>query len=66
MKSCVGIIGLGSMGASLARNLARHGYRVSVYNRTFEKAEEFVKEFPDDGFVLCETLEDLASSLPAP
>ena len=66
MKSCVGIIGLGSMGASLARNLARHGYKVSVYNRTFEKAEEFVKEFPDDGFVLCETLEDLASSLPAP
>ena len=66
MKSCVGIIGLGSMGASLARNLARHGYKVSVYNRTFEKAEEFVKDNPDDGFVLCRTLEDLASSLPAP
>ncbi|MBR6440388.1 MAG: NADP-dependent phosphogluconate dehydrogenase [Aeriscardovia sp.] len=66
MKSCVGIIGLGSMGASLARNLARHGYKVSVYNRTFEKAEEFVKEAPEEGFALCRTLEDLASSLPAP
>ena len=66
MKGCVGIIGLGSMGASIALNLARNGYKVSVYNRTFQKAEDFVKENPDEGFVLCRTLEDLASSLPAP
>ena len=66
MKGCVGIIGLGSMGASIALNLARNGYKVSVYNRTFQKAEDFVKENPDKGFVLCRTLEDLASSLPSP
>lgn len=66
MKGCVGIIGLGSMGASLALNLARNGYRVSVYNRTFQKAQDFVKENPDEGFVLCSSLEDLSSSLPSP
>ena len=66
MKGCVGIIGLGSMGASIALNLAGNGYKVSVYNRTYQKAEDFVKENPDKGFVLCRTLEDLSSSLPAP
>lgn len=66
MKGCVGIIGLGSMGASLALNLAGKGYRVSVYNRTFQKAQDFVKENPDAGFVLCRTVEALSSSLPSP
>ena len=66
MKGCVGIIGLGSMGASIALNLAGNGYKVSIYNRTYQKAEDFVKENPDKGFVLCRTLEDLSSSLPAP
>ena len=66
MKGCVGIIGLGSMGASIALNFAGNGYKVSVYNRTYRKAEDFVKKNPDKGFVLCRTLEDLSSSLPAP
>jgi len=32
-------IGLGKMGAPMARNLLRAGHRVAVYNRTREKAE---------------------------
>ncbi len=30
----VGLIGLGVMGRNLVLNMADHGYRVAVYNRT--------------------------------
>jgi len=40
----IGIIGLGRMGANIARRLARNGHSVVVYNRTTEKAVELAKE----------------------
>lgn len=43
MKFHVGLIGLAVMGQNLALNIARKGYKVSVYNRTTQKTEEFVK-----------------------
>ncbi|MNI10231.1 2-hydroxy-3-oxopropionate reductase [compost metagenome] len=36
----IGFIGLGTMGKPMATNLLNKGYRVTVYNRTTEKAEE--------------------------
>jgi len=38
----VGLIGLAVMGQNLALNLADHGYRVAVYNRTTAVMEKFV------------------------
>jgi 3-hydroxyisobutyrate dehydrogenase-like beta-hydroxyacid dehydrogenase len=35
----IAFIGLGKMGAGMARNLLRAGHRVAVYNRTREKSE---------------------------
>ena len=35
----VGFIGLGHMGQAMARNLLKSGHRVTVYNRTRDKAE---------------------------
>jgi 3-hydroxyisobutyrate dehydrogenase-like beta-hydroxyacid dehydrogenase len=35
----VGFIGLGNMGQAMARNLLKAGHRVTVYNRSREKAE---------------------------
>src|SRR5713101_9349689 len=35
----VGLIGLGRMGAGIAKSLLRAGHRVTVYNRTRERAE---------------------------
>jgi 3-hydroxyisobutyrate dehydrogenase-like beta-hydroxyacid dehydrogenase len=35
----IGFIGLGNMGAAIARSLLRAGHRVTVYNRTRERAE---------------------------
>jgi 3-hydroxyisobutyrate dehydrogenase-like beta-hydroxyacid dehydrogenase len=37
-------IGLGQMGAAMARNLLRSGHNVSVYNRTRSKAESLAAE----------------------
>jgi len=44
-KSQIGLIGLATMGANLARNIANKGFRVSVFNRTTEKTEQFIKDF---------------------
>jgi 3-hydroxyisobutyrate dehydrogenase-like beta-hydroxyacid dehydrogenase len=40
----VGFIGLGHMGAPMARNLLKAGHRVTVYNRTRSKAEALARE----------------------
>jgi len=40
----VAMVGLGRMGANMARRLLRGGHRVVVYNRTYAKAEEFAAE----------------------
>jgi 3-hydroxyisobutyrate dehydrogenase-like beta-hydroxyacid dehydrogenase len=40
----LGFIGLGKMGSAMARNLLRAGHRVTVFNRTREKAEALVEE----------------------
>ncbi len=47
----VGFVGLGHMGAAMARNLLKAGHAVTVYNRTRSKAEELVK----DGAEIAET-----------
>jgi 3-hydroxyisobutyrate dehydrogenase-like beta-hydroxyacid dehydrogenase len=40
----VGFIGLGNMGAGIARSLLRAGHRLTVYNRTRERAETLRKD----------------------
>lgn len=40
----VTVIGLGSMGATLARVLLKKGYQVTVWNRSIEKAESLLED----------------------
>lgn len=42
MKAEIGVIGMGVMGKSLSRNLARNGFKVSLYNRHVEGKEEHI------------------------
>ena len=44
MKPTVGFIGLGLMGGPMAKNLAKAGFPLVMWNRTREKAEELVRE----------------------
>ena len=39
-----GVIGLGAMGANMARNLAKAGHLETVYNRTLSTAEDVARE----------------------
>ena len=63
----MGVIGLGTIGGGLARNLASHGFHVPVYNRTHRRTEEFIAEHGREGnFTSAATLEDLARALKPP
>ena len=63
----LGVIGLGTMGANLARNAARNGATVAVYNRTTEKTSTFLKAHGKEGkFVACKTIEALCKALKPP
>ncbi len=54
----IGFVGLGIMGSPMARNLANVGFRVTVFNRTSSKAEEFAQANPA---AVAYSLEELAS-----
>jgi len=60
----LGIVGLGKMGANMARRLSRDGHRVVAYNRTVEVAHELAEE--EENVVPVESLEDLAEELSLP
>ena len=64
----IGLIGLAVMGQNLALNIADHGFRISVYNRTSSKTKAFVESNPDTpgGLVDCEALEDFVFSIQRP
>ena len=44
----IGLIGLAVMGQNLALNIARKGFPISVYNRTYAKTEKFVAQLHDE------------------
>lgn len=63
----IGVTGLAVMGRNLARNLARHGYRVALHNRTFERTRSLVAEHGHEGtFIPSETTREFAGSLERP
>ncbi|MDR1279263.1 MAG: NADP-dependent phosphogluconate dehydrogenase [Opitutaceae bacterium] len=66
--SDIGLIGLAVMGQNLALNIADHGFRITVYNRTTEKTDKFVAEHPDTPgrLVGTKTLEEFVQSLSRP
>ncbi|MBT8246472.1 MAG: decarboxylating NADP(+)-dependent phosphogluconate dehydrogenase [Acidimicrobiia bacterium] len=65
--SDIGLIGLAVMGRNLALNMADHGYRVAVYNRTTAKTEAFMEEEGRAaGIASASTLEELVDQLETP
>lgn len=68
----VGLIGLEVMGKNLALNMADHGFKVAVYNRTTAKTEAFIAENPANvigpgGALLPSAdLKDFVASIKAP
>jgi 6-phosphogluconate dehydrogenase len=66
--SDIGLVGLAVMGQNLALNIADHGFRISVYNRTAETMRKFVAQNPSTpgGLAGEETLEGFVKSLKRP
>ncbi|MCE6993883.1 NADP-dependent phosphogluconate dehydrogenase [Saccharothrix sp. S26] len=63
----IAVTGLAVMGSNLARNLARHGYRVAVHNRSHARTKALIADHGHEGdFVPAETLEELVASLQTP
>ncbi|MBS0002014.1 MAG: decarboxylating NADP(+)-dependent phosphogluconate dehydrogenase [Thioalkalivibrio sp.] len=63
----IGLIGLAVMGQNLVLNMADHGYRVAVFNRTTSRVDEFL-DGPAQGqsVIGCHSMEDLVASLSRP
>jgi 6-phosphogluconate dehydrogenase len=63
----IGVTGLAVMGANLARNAARKGFRVAVHNRSPEKTDRLIAEHGKEGaFVPSHSIEDFVASLARP
>jgi 6-phosphogluconate dehydrogenase len=63
----LGIVGLATMGQNLARNLASHGVRVAVYNRTRQRTDEFMADHGGEGdFRPASSLDELVRALARP
>ena len=63
----IGVVGLAVMGQNLVLNLADHGYRVAVHNRTTAVTDAFLAgEGGSSGVVAAHDLESLVASLSRP
>ena len=63
----IGVVGLAVMGSNLARNFARNGNTVAVYNRSPEKTRALIENHGDEGnFIPSESIEDFVASLERP
>ena len=64
----VGLIGLAVMGQNLALNMADHGFKVAVFNRTTKVTKDFVDANPNTpgGLVGCENLADFLAAVNTP
>jgi 6-phosphogluconate dehydrogenase len=66
--SDVGLIGLAVMGQNLALNMADHGFKVAVFNRTARVTKAFIGANPNTpgGLVGCESLSELVRAVKTP
>jgi 6-phosphogluconate dehydrogenase len=63
----LGVFGLSTMGGNLARNAARKGFGVALFNRHFERTEELISAHGSEGrFIPAKTVADFVSALAKP
>jgi 6-phosphogluconate dehydrogenase len=64
----IGLVGLGTMGAMLALNIAEKGHRIAVHNRTAARTDAFMAEAGNLAarIMPARTLEDLVAAIDSP
>jgi len=66
-KQQIGVIGLAVMGKNIALNMESKGYSVAVFNRSYEKTQNFLEnEAKEKHFVGAETIEEFVNTLEKP
>src|SRR5690606_37266235 len=66
-EAAVGVVGMAVMGSNLARNLARRGHVVAVFNRTTARTEAVLTAHGHEGtFLAAPDLETFVASLVRP
>ncbi|XDB00056.1 NADP-dependent phosphogluconate dehydrogenase [Sulfitobacter sp. LCG007] len=67
-QSEIGLIGLGTMGAALASNIAENGFRIAVWNRTSSVTRAFHRDAGPlaERITPTETLEELVGAIKVP
>jgi 6-phosphogluconate dehydrogenase len=65
-KNSVGIIGLGVMGANLARNFASRGFRVAAYDRNPEAGARLAQDHPEAKLDVATSPEQFVAGLDRP
>jgi len=66
-KADIGLIGLAVMGQNLVLNMADHGYRVAVFNRTLSKVDNFITgPAKDTNIIGTHSIEELVDALSKP
>ncbi len=66
-KADIGLIGLAVMGQNLVLNMADHGFRVAVFNRTTSKVDEFLDGPAKESSIIgTHSMEELVASLKVP
>jgi 6-phosphogluconate dehydrogenase len=67
MASDIGLIGLAVMGENLVLNMANNGFKVSVFNRSYDKTEKFLSGGANGKSILgYKELKDFCASLAKP
>ena len=63
----IGVLGLAVMGANLARNAARKGFGVAVFNRHVERTDELISQYGSEGrFLPSKEIADFVASIARP
>jgi len=62
----IGLIGLGAMGQSLARNIASKGFSIVVNNRTQAVTNEFIDQYGSDMIIGSDSIEEFVHKLERP
>jgi 6-phosphogluconate dehydrogenase len=67
-QATIGLLGLGTMGANLALNIAEKGFPIAVFNRTTDKTRVFMAEAGPLAakLVAAETLKDFVAAIKPP
>ena len=66
MKYDIAVVGMAVMGKNLALNIADHGFKTVIYNRTTEVTDLVIKENPHVNLIAAHSLEEMVALLTKP